>query len=74
MVFSLPVSYASYDLRPILQHRDFMPGANVHSELAVARRLHRPQPIRKFRARACECEGANDVGVDDVMLLRAQKH
>src|SRR5262245_10213084 len=51
-----------------------MPGANMHSELAIARRLHRPQSIRKFRARAGECEGANDVGADDVMLLRTQKH
>ena len=50
-----------------------MPGANVHSELAVARRLHRPQPIRKFRARACECEGANACAfILQPRLLRAR--
>src|SRR5262249_62349485 len=59
---------------PILQHRHFMSGADVHAELAEARGLDRPQPLDELRARAGEREGANDVSRDGVLLLRAQEH
>src|SRR5262249_59444876 len=49
------------DLRPVLQHRHLVPGADVHAELAVAGRLHGPQAIGQLRARAGEGERANDV-------------